>query len=166
MILETLFGITQESNSFDALATVDKDEQIPTPDYRYRRHDMRRYRVAVKFLVYDDPHLDPVPLHHRQQQGSKPLPQPLLASVRLLALRKQLWHRGDGFAGSVLRKGHRDAGDQETKFQNSFHMIIAINPVSSQRPLRVLRETKSCLTQSSQRTQRWLLLFAEGRPKC
>src|SRR5687768_7778262 len=92
---------------------------------------MLRDGVAVQFRVSDDAPFYSVPLHHRQQQRTKTLSQPLLASVCLLSLRKQLGHRRDRLVRAVLRKGDGDGGDQESECQKSFHMIIAFFFASS-----------------------------------
>ncbi len=106
-----------------------KTKRSRRPTIGTMRRDMRRYRIVVEFFVHDDPHLDPVPLHHRQQQGTEPFFQPLLADVCLLALREQLRHRRDRFVGSVLRK-KRDQQTETTRIKKnwrSFDFILEWN---------------------------------------
>ena len=93
MLFETFFEITDDRYPFDAFTAVDEDKEITSPDHRYRRNDVLRDRIGMKLFVNDDPHFDPMPLHHRQEHAAEPLFQPLLANVHLLPLGQKRRHR-------------------------------------------------------------------------
>ena len=76
-------------------AAVREDEEVAAALVRERRGDVRHDRVGVELLVGDDPHVDVVTAHHRQQHGVEPDLEPALARLLLLAHREWLRQRLD-----------------------------------------------------------------------
>ena len=120
MVVETLFVIAHDRNSLNSISLIDKDKEIPTADDRDRRRDVRRNGIGVKLFVDDDPHLDAVPFHHREQQRAEALHQPFFANIHLRPLRQQLWHRWDRLVRAILTKKYRHGEQADRGGQYKF----------------------------------------------
>ena len=67
---EVVLGVSGDGVPLEAPgARVGEDEEVAPTRVRPRRSDVLRDGVVVEFLVHHDPHRDPVPPHHLQEEG-------------------------------------------------------------------------------------------------
>src|SRR5690349_23296732 len=80
------FAITDESDAIQFLSTaISEDEELAPADVGKRRRDVFRDWIGVEFFVRDDPHVDLLLAHHREEHRVQPFLQPGFTHGLLLA---------------------------------------------------------------------------------